>query len=86
MELKPLEPIEAVMPYENLSEAQLLRALKETGEGIAEAARSELDIVEGRLQMDATTRETVIGATVRTLDRLRGDYEALWREFRRRHP
>jgi hypothetical protein len=74
------------MPYENLPEAQLLRALIETGEGVAEAAKSQLDMVEGRLKIDAVARETAIAATVRTLDRLRDDYEALWREFRRRHP
>jgi hypothetical protein len=40
------------MPYENLPEANLLRALIETGEGIIEASRALLDIVEGRIQVE----------------------------------
>jgi hypothetical protein len=63
------------MPYENLPEANLLRALIETGEGIIEASRALLDIVEGRIQVDAIVRETLTAATARKLDQLQRDYD-----------
>ena len=74
------------MQYNHLTDADLLRGIARNTEAMAEAAKSRLDLIEGRVKADDATRESLLAATARTIDGLRLDIDSWCEEFRRRHP
>ena len=74
------------MPYDHLSDAELLRGITENSEGIAKVAKDRLQVVEGRVTADDATRDSLLAATARTIDSYRREVAAMHDEFSRRHP
>jgi hypothetical protein len=75
-----------MMQYHHLKDADLLRGIAENSEAIAQAAKDRLNLIEGRVTADDATRESLLAATARIIDRLRREIEAMHDEFSRRHP
>jgi hypothetical protein len=73
------------MPYSDLTDADLLRGIAKNSEAIAEAAKSRLDLIEGRVTADDPTQETLIAATIRLITDLRREIDDWLAELKRRH-